>query len=68
MCVMDYPLQVETVGDKYMAVSGLPEPCSSHAKCMAGLALDMMDLTEQIKYEDTDVVRPTRNCVTCQFL
>ena len=47
---------METVGDKYMAVSGLPEPCSSHAKCMAGLALDMMDLVDQIKYEDTSVV------------
>jgi hypothetical protein len=49
-------MQVETVGDKYMAVSGLPEPCSSHAKCMAGLALDMMDLVDQIKFEDVDVV------------
>ncbi|CAG7821178.1 unnamed protein product [Allacma fusca] len=44
--------KVETVGDKYMAVSGLPEPCVSHAKCMARLALDMMDLVDQIKYGD----------------
>lgn len=27
-----------------MAVSGLPEPCHSHARCIARLALDMMDL------------------------
>lgn len=27
-----------------MAVSGLPEPCRSHARCIARLALDMMDL------------------------
>ena len=39
-----------------MAVSGLPEPCTSHAKCMAGLALDMMDLVEQLKYEETQLV------------
>ncbi|XP_060531204.1 guanylate cyclase soluble subunit beta-1 isoform X2 [Cylas formicarius] len=36
--------KVETVGDKYMAVSGLPEPCTTHAKNIARLALDMMDL------------------------
>jgi len=40
-----------------MAVSGLPEPCSSHARCIAHLALDMMDLVDQIKFEDTQVVR-----------
>ncbi|XP_026473245.1 guanylate cyclase soluble subunit beta-1 [Ctenocephalides felis] len=40
--------KVETVGDKYMAVSGLPEPCTEHARCMARLALDMMDLSSQV--------------------
>ncbi|XP_063866036.1 guanylate cyclase soluble subunit beta-1-like isoform X1 [Scylla paramamosain] len=35
--------KVETVGDKYMAVSGLPETCDHHAKCIGNLALDMMD-------------------------
>lgn len=44
------------MGDKYMAVSGLPETCSSHAKCMAKLALDMMDLVDQITFEETEVV------------
>lgn len=48
---------METVGDKYMAVSGLPEPCASHARCMAKLALDMMDLVEKITFEEIDVVR-----------
>lgn len=37
--------KVETVGDKYMAVSGLPEPCETHAKCIAHLALDLMDIS-----------------------
>lgn len=45
------------MGDKYMAVSGLPEKCSSHARCIARLALDMMDLVQQVKVPDIDVVR-----------
>nr|XP_043067655.1 guanylate cyclase soluble subunit beta-1 [Drosophila bipectinata] len=41
--------KVETVGDKYMAVSGLPDPCEDHAKCMARVALDMMDMAKNVK-------------------
>lgn len=40
--------KVETVGDKYMAVSGLPEPCVDHARCIAHLALDIMELSRTI--------------------
>ena len=40
--------QVETVGDKYMAVSGLPTKCSLHAQNIAFLALDMMDITAKL--------------------
>ncbi|XP_033323715.1 guanylate cyclase soluble subunit beta-1-like [Megalopta genalis] len=48
--------KVETVGDKYMAVSGLPEPCSCHARCIARLALDMMDLaTEEVQIDGEPV-------------
>lgn len=45
-------LQVETVGDKYMAVSGLPEVCKEHAKCIASLALDMIDISKDLKFPD----------------
>ncbi|XP_030369642.1 guanylate cyclase soluble subunit beta-1 [Scaptodrosophila lebanonensis] len=41
--------KVETVGDKYMAVSGLPDLCEDHAKCMARVALDMMDMAKNVK-------------------
>jgi guanylate cyclase soluble subunit beta len=41
-----------------MAVSGLPEPCSSHARCIARLALDMMDLAaDEVKIDGEPVVR-----------
>lgn len=48
--------QVETVGDKYMAVSGLPEPCESHAKCIARLALDIMDLSKEVSTAEGDPI------------
>jgi class 3 adenylate cyclase len=48
--------QVETVGDKYMAVSGLPEPCQTHARCIARLALDMMDRGREVEVDGEPVV------------
>jgi guanylate cyclase soluble subunit beta len=48
---------VETVGDKYMAVSGLPEPCQTHARCIARLALDMMDLGRDVEVDGEPVVK-----------
>lgn len=39
---------------QYMAVSGLPELCESHARCIARLALDIMDLSRRIKTEDLE--------------
>ncbi|XP_012946641.1 guanylate cyclase soluble subunit beta-1 [Aplysia californica] len=41
--------KVETVGDKYMAVSGLPDQCDDHAKSIAKLALDLMDISRELK-------------------
>ncbi|MDP9482716.1 MAG: adenylate/guanylate cyclase domain-containing protein, partial [Chloroflexota bacterium] len=33
--------KIKTIGDAYMAASGLPEPMSDHAGAMADMALDM---------------------------
>lgn len=49
--------QVETVGDKYMAVSGLPDACDHHARCIANLALDMMDKATGVIVDGEQVVR-----------
>jgi class 3 adenylate cyclase len=40
--------KIKTIGDAYMAVSGLPEPRADHAKAMVDLALDMIDVAEEI--------------------
>ena len=36
------------MGDMYMAVSGLPDECVDHAKCIAKLALNMMDESKKV--------------------
>lgn len=52
-----YVYKVETVGDKYMAVSGLPEACDSHARHINRLALDIYDLAKTIKLEEYTGIR-----------
>lgn len=47
-----YVYKVETVGDKYMAVSGLPEACDSHARHINRLALDIQHLASTIMLEE----------------
>jgi class 3 adenylate cyclase len=39
--------KIKTIGDCYMAVCGLPRPCSDHAARMARMALRMMEATQQ---------------------
>ncbi|KAG8507338.1 Guanylate cyclase soluble subunit beta-1, partial [Galemys pyrenaicus] len=46
---------VETVGDKYMTVSGLPEPCIHHARSICHLALDMMEIAGQVQVDGEPV-------------
>lgn len=46
--------KVKTVGDEYMAVSGMPSPRPDHAGAMAELALDMQEAIRQFKTPDGD--------------
>lgn len=39
-----------------MAVSGIPEPCITHARNIARLALDMMDRSRSVIFDDEFVV------------
>ena len=52
--VHKYPeiYKVETVGDKYMAVCGLPEKVDFHTKYICRVALDIMDLTNELEKID----------------
>lgn len=47
---------METVGDKYMAVSGLPEYEVAHARHISLLALEMMDLSQTVTVDGEPVV------------
>jgi adenylate cyclase len=40
--------KIKTIGDAYMAASGLPEPRTDHAQAVAAMALEMLDEFERI--------------------
>ena len=41
--------QVETIGDAYMVVGGVPDPTTDHADRVANMALDMICNTEEVQ-------------------
>lgn len=41
--------KVETIGDSYMAVTGIPNEGTDHASIMADFALDMLDAMERLR-------------------
>ncbi|CAD5114761.1 DgyrCDS3804 [Dimorphilus gyrociliatus] len=47
--------KVETVGDKYMLASGLPERSGRHAKNIALVALDMMDIVRELQVDGQNI-------------
>ncbi|CAD0199135.1 unnamed protein product [Chrysodeixis includens] len=51
-------IQVETIGDAYMVVGGLPERCSRHAAEVASLALHVLDSVPKIRSRHVPAARP----------
>ena len=43
--------KIKTIGDAYMVVAGVPDPCPDHAERIAALALDFMDALADINGE-----------------
>ena len=41
--------QVETIGDAYMVVGGVPEPNKTHAEAVANMGLDMVEKAREVK-------------------
>ena len=41
--------KIKTVGDAYMAVAGVPEPCDDHAARAAHLALRMLEVADRVR-------------------
>lgn len=48
--------KIKTIGDAYMAASGLPEPRADHAAAVANMALDLIDTAAAISAEIGETV------------
>eukprot|EP00794_Sanderia_malayensis_P006987 gene6987-7772_t len=51
----EFVFKVETVGDKYMSVSGLPIKCERHAHNIVNLCLDMQEIAQGIIVNNSTV-------------
>jgi adenylate cyclase len=43
--------KIKTIGDAYMAATGLPLPAADHADRIAGMALDMLDVAQRVSQD-----------------
>ncbi len=46
--------KIKTIGDAYMAVSGLPEPCANHVEQIMTMAVRMIQVSQEIS-KDRDI-------------
>ncbi|GBP39055.1 Guanylate cyclase 32E [Eumeta japonica] len=51
--------KVETIGDAYMVVGGLPERCTKHASEVASLALHILDAVPNIRTRHLPAAKTT---------
>jgi adenylate cyclase len=49
--------KIKTIGDAYMAVSGLPEPCADHTERMVTMALRLMEIAREFGEKHSKPVR-----------
>lgn len=54
LCVTKCVRQVETIGDAYMVVGGVPIPMSSHTERVANFALGMIIAAKEVTNPVTD--------------
>ena len=52
---------METIGDAYMVVGGLPEPNKTHAADVCNQAIDMMMCAQKV----TDPTNPDKSITVC---
>ena len=55
---------METIGDAYMVVGGLPEPNTTHAADVCNQALDMLMCSKMVK-DPTDESKNVEVCLEC---
>ncbi len=58
--------QVETIGDAYMVVGGLPNSCDDHAERVAKMACGMLDVVTNV-YSPVDC-QPIKVGLHCLFV
>lgn len=54
---IDYRLgaeQVETIGDAYMVVGGIPQASTTHAHAVAGFSVGMIQKSQEVKSPATN--------------
>ncbi|HEU0007480.1 MAG TPA: adenylate/guanylate cyclase domain-containing protein [Terriglobia bacterium] len=49
--------KIKTIGDAYMAVCGLPEPCADHTERMVNMAQQMMEIAREFSKNQGTLVR-----------
>jgi guanylate cyclase len=49
--------KIKTVGDAYMVVGGLPEPCSDHVESVAAFAVEALEVVKRYRAWNGDPIR-----------
>jgi hypothetical protein len=61
MFLITIEIQVETIGDAYMVVSGAPDKEDNHAEKVCDMALDMVEAITDLKDPSTGTLKMLKN-------